>query len=98
MEPLTPMPNLPHFRTNKPKLRGRGGDFKFTEGAPFFEQVCTTLYKGSLTATKRCCGAHTMRGRGGSAPMRELTHGPLPRGDTLAVLACLVMLYCTTGQ
>lgn len=33
------MPNLPHFRANKPKLRGRGGDFKFTEGAPFFEQV-----------------------------------------------------------
>eukprot|EP00752_Nemacystus_decipiens_P006497 g5850.t1 len=39
MEPLTSMPNLPHFRANKPKLRGRGGDFKFTEGAAFFEQV-----------------------------------------------------------
>lgn len=41
MEPLTSMPNLPHFRANKPKLRGRGGDFKFTEGAAFFEQVQT---------------------------------------------------------
>ena len=39
MEPLTSMPNLPHFRANKPRLRGRGGDFQFTGGAGFFEQV-----------------------------------------------------------
>lgn len=39
MDPITAMPNLPHFRANKPKLRGRGGDFQFTEGGAFFEQV-----------------------------------------------------------
>ncbi|CAN0206559.1 unnamed protein product, partial [Laminaria digitata] len=39
MEPLTAFPNLPHFRANKARPRGRGGDFEFTDGTHFFEQV-----------------------------------------------------------
>lgn len=39
MEPLASFPNLPHFRTNKPRLRGRGPHFTYTDGAHFFEQV-----------------------------------------------------------
>lgn len=40
MESSSAVPNLPHFRGNRPRLRGRGGDFKFDGGTYFFEQVC----------------------------------------------------------
>lgn len=39
MEPLAALPNLPHFRANKARPRGKGGDFEFTDGTNFFEQV-----------------------------------------------------------
>lgn len=35
------VPNLPHFRVNRPRRRGRGGDFNFDGGTHFFEQVCS---------------------------------------------------------
>lgn len=44
MEPLTVLPNLPHFRANKARPRGRGGDFEFTDGTHFFEQVTSIIY------------------------------------------------------
>lgn len=47
MEPLAALPNLPHFRANKARPRGRGGDFEFTDGTHFFEQV--TLLRSSCT-------------------------------------------------
>lgn len=42
MEPLTDVPNLPHFKVNKPKTRGKGGDFTYSGGLYFFEQVTSS--------------------------------------------------------
>ncbi|CAM9201006.1 unnamed protein product [Choristocarpus tenellus] len=38
----TVVPNLPHYRMNKAKVRRQRGDFTFFEGVPFFEEARIT--------------------------------------------------------
>ncbi|CAM9971593.1 unnamed protein product, partial [Discosporangium mesarthrocarpum] len=71
MEATTVLPNLPHFRTNKPTLRARGGDFKFFEGRPFFEE---TTNHNALSDLRKVSASTSLDVGLGAKRIRERTY------------------------